>query len=55
MTEVWKDFVDEKIQDRYMISNLGKVFDKKNEKVLNQNDNGAGYKNVPLRLKKLYC
>ena len=36
MTEVWKDFVDEKIQDRYMISNLGKVFDKKNEKVLNQ-------------------
>jgi len=47
--EIWKPIIDGDIQERYAVSNLGKVIDLKNQKLLNINDNGAGYMNVGLQ------
>lgn len=49
--EIWKPIVLEDIQARYAVSDKGRVADIKNCKVLNQNDNGAGYKIVGLQRK----
>lgn len=49
MKEIWKPIIDGDIQERYAVSNLGKVIDLKNQKLLNINDNGAGYMNVGLQ------
>lgn len=49
MKEIWKPILDKDIQQRYAISSLGRVFDLKNKKYMNQHDNGAGYKNVCLQ------
>lgn len=51
MEEIWKHIVDPVIQDRYLISNLGRVFDEKLSKYLNFTDNGAGYKIYGLQRK----
>lgn len=49
MEEIWKPILDEDIQVRYAVSNLGRVLDLKNKKYMNHNDNGAGYKTVGLQ------
>lgn len=43
------------IQDRYAISNFGRVFDLKQKAYTNWNDNGAGYKIVGLMRKDKNC
>ncbi len=48
MKEVWKPILIEDVQERYAVSNFGRVIDLKNLKYLTINDNGAGYKNVSL-------
>lgn len=48
MKEVWKPIILDDIQSRYAVSSFGRIFDLKNKKYMKQNDNGAGYKNVPL-------
>ncbi len=48
MKEVWKPIKLDKIQDRYAISNLGRVYDLKQNMYMKWNDNGAGYKIVGL-------
>jgi hypothetical protein len=48
MKEVWKPIKDDQVQERYAVSNLGRVIDLKNRKYMNFNDNGAGYMTVPL-------
>lgn len=49
--EIWKPIVLEDIQARYAVSSKGRVADLKNCNILNQNDNGAGYKIVGLQRK----
>lgn len=51
MKEIWKPIVDPAVQDRYLISNLGRVFDKELSRYLNFTDNGAGYKIYGLQRK----
>lgn len=51
MKEVWKPLIDQKVQDRYAVSNLGRVFDLLKLCYLNGSDNGAGYKIVGLQRK----
>lgn len=51
MVEIWKPVVDEKVQTRYAISNLGRVFDLIKLCYLNGSDNGAGYKVAGLQRK----
>ena len=51
MEEVWKPIVDDVVQDRYIVSNIGRVFDKNNQNYLNFFDNGAGYKVYGLQRK----
>jgi hypothetical protein len=46
--EVWKPILTDDIQERYAVSNLGRIIDLKQNKCLNINDNGAGYKIVAL-------
>lgn len=51
MKEIWKPLkglgdVDE---NRYAVSNMGRVFDSKLKKYTNANDNGAGYKTTALQ------
>lgn len=55
MKEVWKPIQLTNIQDRYAISNLGRVFDLKQKAYTNWNDNGAGYKIVGLMRKDKSC
>lgn len=47
--EVWKPILIDDIQERYAVSNLGRIIDLKQNKYLQINDNGAGYKNVGLQ------
>jgi hypothetical protein len=51
MTEVWKPLLDKDVQQRYAISNLGRVFDLFKVCYLRWLDNGAGYKIVGLQRK----
>lgn len=51
MKEIWKPVVDDKVQSRYAVSNLGRVFDLMKLCYLNGSDNGAGYKIVGLQRK----
>lgn len=48
MKEIWKPILLDDIQERYAVSDLGRVIDLKQNKYLQINDNGAGYKNVGL-------
>jgi NUMOD4 motif. len=48
MKEVWKPIILDDIQERYAVSNFGKVIDLKNQKYMIWHDNGAGYMNVGL-------
>lgn len=43
MKEIWKPIILDDIQERYAVSNLGKVVDLKNQKYMMWHDNGAGY------------
>lgn len=48
--EIWKPLnLDDIDQDRYIVSNLGRVYDFKMENFKRWNDNGAGYKTLPLQ------
>jgi hypothetical protein len=49
MREVWKPIILDDIQERYAVSNLGKIIDLKTGKCLVCHDNGAGYMNVGLQ------
>jgi len=49
--EIWKYVCDPVVQDRYIVSNLGRVYDLELDKYLNFFDNGAGYKVYGLRRK----
>jgi len=49
MKEVWKPIILDDIQERYAVSNFGKVIDLKNQKYMIWHDNGAGYMNVGLQ------
>jgi len=49
LKEVWKPIILDDIQERYAISNFGKVIDLKNQKYMNWHDNGAGYMTVGLQ------
>lgn len=49
MSEVWKPIILDDIQERYAVSNLGKIIDIKTGKCLIWHDNGAGYMNVGLQ------
>ena len=51
MKEIWKPVKDDKVQDRYAVSNIGRVFDLLKFCYLNGSDNGAGYKVVGLQRK----
>lgn len=51
MKEIWKPIQDPVVQDRYAVSNLGRVFDIQNCAYLNYSDNGAGYKVYGLQRK----
>lgn len=51
MIEIWKPIKDDLVQDRYAISNYGRVLDLVNSKYLNYFDNGAGYKVYGLQRK----
>lgn len=51
MLEIWKPVIDDKVQLRYAVSNLGRVFDLVKLCYLNGSDNGAGYKIVGLQRK----
>lgn len=51
MEEIWKPIVDPVVQDRYMISTQGRVYDKELDKYLNFFDNGGGYKIYGLQRK----
>lgn len=51
MDEVWKPIVDTVVQNRYVVSNLGRVYDNRNKIYLNYFDNGAGYKVYGLQRK----
>lgn len=46
--EIWKDLLLDDIQERYSISNYGRVYDNKNYKLMSWLDNGNGYKIVGL-------
>lgn len=48
MVDIWKPIILDDIQERYAVSDKGVVLDLKNHKILNQNDNGAGYMSVAL-------
>lgn len=48
MKEVWKPVIDEAVQGRYAVSNLGRILDLKNCCYKTFSDNGAGYKIVGL-------
>ena len=49
MKEIWKPIILDDIQERYAVSNLGRVIDLKNQKYMIWHDNGAGYMNVGLQ------
>lgn len=49
MKEVWKPIQSENVQERYAVSNMGRVIDLKNQKYMNWHDNGAGYMTVGLQ------
>lgn len=49
--EEWRPIVDPPTDERYRISNKGRVYDTVGEKFLNWHDNGGGYKIVGLRRK----
>lgn len=49
--EIWKYVCDPVVQDRYIVSNFGRVYDLELDKYLNFFDNGAGYKVYGLRRK----
>ena len=49
MKEVWKPIQSESVQERYAVSNMGRVIDLKNQKYMNWHDNGAGYMTVGLQ------
>lgn len=49
MKEIWKPIILDDIQERYAVSNFGKVIDLKNQKYMIWHDNGAGYMNVGLQ------
>lgn len=49
MSEVWKPIILDDIQERYAVSNLGKIIDLKTGRCLVCHDNGAGYMNVGLQ------
>ena len=49
MREVWKPIQSENVQERYAVSNMGRVIDLKNQKYMNWHDNGAGYMTVGLQ------
>ncbi|MNQ24625.1 NUMOD4 motif protein [compost metagenome] len=51
MKEVWKPIVDDLVQQRYAISNYGRVIDVINKCYMNWNDQGGGYKVVGLQRK----
>lgn len=51
MKELWKPILIDVVQDRYAVSSEGRVFDLQNQKYLNINDNGSGYKIVGLQRK----
>ena len=51
MEEIWKEIVDDKLEDgRYLISNKGCVFDKNYSKAKAVQDNGFGYKKTAFSL-----
>lgn len=52
--EIWKPLKDfgDVDENRYAVSSLGRVFDFKMNNYKNHNDNGAGYKTVPLQCGK---
>jgi hypothetical protein len=47
--EVWRPIILDDFQERYAVSNFGKVIDLKNQKYMMWHDNGAGYMNVGLQ------
>ena len=47
--EIWKPILLDDIQERYAISNFGRVIDLKQKKYMLWHDNGAGYMNVGLQ------
>jgi len=49
--EIWKYVCDPVVQDRYIVSNFGRVYDLELDKYLNFFDNGAGYKVYGLQRK----
>jgi len=49
MKEIWKPIILDDIQERYAVSNFGRVIDLKNQKYMIWHDNGAGYMNVGLQ------
>lgn len=49
MKEIWKPIILDDIQERYAVSNFGRVVDLKNQKYMIWHDNGAGYMNVGLQ------
>lgn len=51
MEEIWKHVCDPVVQDRYIVSNFGRVYDLELDKYLNFFDNGAGYKVYGLQRK----
>ena len=42
MKEIWKPIILDDIQERYAVSNFGRVIDLKNQKYMIWHDNGAG-------------
>lgn len=48
MEEIWKPIKLDRVQERYAVSNFGRVIDLKKRIYLNWNDNGNGYKIVGL-------
>jgi len=51
MEEIWNHICDPVVQDRYIVSNFGRVYDLELDKYLNFFDNGAGYKVYGLQRK----
>jgi hypothetical protein len=49
MKEVWKPLKIDLVQERYAVSNTGRVYDFLQNKYLSWSDNGAGYKIVGLQ------
>ena len=53
MTEIWKPLIglDDIVDNRYVVSSMGRIIDTIRNVYLNANDNGAGYKTSPFRSK----